>query len=82
MRAGQAIQPVIGPNAAWGYLSVSGGLDVPLVLGSASTYLRGGFGGLEGRPLRAGDRLEIPAGVRHGAIVGGSGAKCVEAAVR
>jgi quercetin dioxygenase-like cupin family protein len=32
--------------------------------------------------LRAGDRLEIPAGVRHGAIVGGSGAKCVEAAVR
>ena len=57
VRAGQAIQPVIGPNAAWGYLSVSGGLDVPLVLGSASTYLRGGFGGLEGRPLRAGDRL-------------------------
>ena len=32
--------------------------------------------------LRAGDRLEIPAGVRHGAIVGGMGAKCVEAAVR
>jgi quercetin dioxygenase-like cupin family protein len=32
--------------------------------------------------LRAGDRLEIPAGVRHGAIVGGGGAKCVEAAVR
>jgi quercetin dioxygenase-like cupin family protein len=30
--------------------------------------------------LRAGDRLEIPAGVRHGAIIGSSGAKCVEAA--
>jgi quercetin dioxygenase-like cupin family protein len=30
--------------------------------------------------LRAGDRVEIPAGVRHGAIVGSSGAKCVEAA--
>lgn len=30
--------------------------------------------------LRAGDRVEIPAGVRHGAIIGSSGAKCVEAA--
>ena|SRR5689334_22707987 len=30
--------------------------------------------------LRAGDRVEIPAGVRHGAIVGPSGAKCIEAA--
>ncbi len=30
--------------------------------------------------LRAGDRVEIPAGVRHGTIVGNSGAKCVEAA--
>ncbi|NDJ59737.1 MAG: cupin domain-containing protein [Chloroflexi bacterium] len=32
--------------------------------------------------LRAGDRAEIPAGIRHGAIVGSTGAKCVEAAVR
>lgn len=31
--------------------------------------------------MRAGDRVEIPAGVRHGAIIGSSGAKCVEAAV-
>lgn len=30
--------------------------------------------------LRSGDRVEIPAGVRHGAIIGSSGAKCVEAA--
>lgn len=29
--------------------------------------------------LRAGDRVDIPAGVRHGAIVGSSGARCVEA---
>lgn len=57
VRAGQVIQPVIGAHTTWGCLSVSGGLDVPLVLGSASTYLRGAFGGLEGRPLRAGDWL-------------------------
>ncbi len=32
--------------------------------------------------MRAGDRLDIPAGVRHGAIVGVNGAKCVEAALQ
>lgn len=30
--------------------------------------------------LRSGDRMEIPAGTRHGTIVGKTGAKCVEAA--
>ncbi len=32
--------------------------------------------------MRAGDRLDIPAGVRHAAIVGAGGAKCVEAALQ
>jgi antagonist of KipI len=41
------------------YLCVSGGIAVPEFLGSASTDLRANFGGLEGRPLRKGDRLEI-----------------------
>jgi quercetin dioxygenase-like cupin family protein len=31
--------------------------------------------------LKAGDRVDIPAGVRHGTIVGRSGAKCVEASL-
>jgi len=31
--------------------------------------------------LKAGDRIDIPAGVRHGTIIGNGGAKCVEAAV-
>jgi biotin-dependent carboxylase-like uncharacterized protein len=39
------------------YLAVAGGFDVPVVLGSRSTSLVGGFGGLEGRALRTGDRL-------------------------
>ena len=39
------------------YLAVPGGLDVPVVLGSRSTCLAAGFGGLDGRPLRTGDRL-------------------------
>lgn len=32
--------------------------------------------------LRRGDRIDIPASVRHGTIVGRSGAKCVEASQR
>lgn len=39
------------------YLCVGGGIDVPVVLGSRSTQLRGGFGGHEGRALRRDDRL-------------------------
>jgi biotin-dependent carboxylase-like uncharacterized protein len=39
------------------WLAVSGGLAVPQVMGSRSTFLPAGFGGFEGRPLRAGDRL-------------------------
>ena len=40
------------------YLALAGGLDVPLVMGSRATFLRGGIGGLAGRPLQAGDILE------------------------
>ena len=40
------------------YLAFSGGLDVPVVLGSRSTYVRGRLGGLEGRALRPGDILK------------------------
>jgi biotin-dependent carboxylase-like uncharacterized protein len=38
-----------------GYFAISGGIEVPQVLGSRSTYIRGGFGGYLGRPLRKGD---------------------------
>ncbi|OCJ16345.1 allophanate hydrolase [Rhizobium sp. AC44/96] len=39
------------------YITFSGGVDVPVVMGSRSTTLRGGFGGYDGRPLAAGDAL-------------------------
>lgn len=41
------------------YLAFAGGLDLPPVMGSRSTCLKGGFGGYEGRALRAGDRLTL-----------------------
>jgi antagonist of KipI len=37
------------------WLAISGGIDVPVVLGSRSTDLRANFGGIEGRALRDGD---------------------------
>ena len=39
------------------YLCVSGGIDVPVVMGSRSTYLKAGIGGLDGRKLQKGDEL-------------------------
>jgi antagonist of KipI len=44
------------------YLAVRGGIEVPLILGSASTHLVSGLGGLEGRALRRGDRLFVGPG--------------------
>lgn len=49
-------------SPARAYLAVAGGIDVPIVLGSRSTCLAGGFGGFEGRPLQAGDRLSAGPG--------------------
>lgn len=52
------------------YIAVSGGIDVPLALGSRSTYAIGALGGFEGRPIAAGD--ELPVGKGAGASEGRS----------
>ena len=39
------------------YLAVAGGIDVPLTMGSRATYIKAAIGGVDGRPLRAGDVL-------------------------
>lgn len=57
--AGETLALVPGRRGARAWLAVAGGVDVPVVLGSRSTYVRGRFGGLEGRPLVAGDRIEL-----------------------
>lgn len=48
-------------HGARSYLAVSGGIDVPMVLGSRSTQFRGEFGGLHGRSLPVGDILPCAA---------------------
>ena len=46
-------------GSAVAYLAVAGGFDLPPFMGSLSTYVRGGFGGFEGRALRKGDRVPL-----------------------
>lgn len=58
-RGGERIELIPDGQPGWGYLAASGGVNVPLVMGSRSTYLRGGFGGLLGRILQRGDSLPI-----------------------
>jgi biotin-dependent carboxylase-like uncharacterized protein len=43
------------------YLACDGGIDVPVLLGSRSTYLPGHFGGHEGRMLRSSDSVALGA---------------------
>jgi antagonist of KipI len=47
-------RPKVGCRA---YVAIAGGVDVPLIFGSRSTYLRAQFGGHEGRALRVSDVL-------------------------
>ena len=49
-----------------GYVAVYGGFDLPAVMGSRSTYLRAGFGGLNGDLLRAGSVLSVVAAADAG----------------
>jgi len=41
------------------YLALSGGVEVPMLLDSRSTYLPGHFGGYEGRTLKSGDSIQL-----------------------
>jgi biotin-dependent carboxylase-like uncharacterized protein len=52
------------------YLAVAGGIEAPRVMGSCATFLPGGFGGWQGRALKAGDALSvgIAGGSRKGTL--------------
>lgn len=47
------------------YLAVGGGINIPDIMGSKSTNIAAGFGGLEGRPLRKGDVLYSDSPARY-----------------
>jgi biotin-dependent carboxylase-like uncharacterized protein len=59
VKAGQTLSFDYLKGGARAYIAVAGGIDVPLALGSRSTYTLGALGGLEGRTLQAGDELPV-----------------------
>ncbi len=59
VKAGQVVSFDYLRGGARAYVAVAGGIDVPMVLGSRSTYGLGALGGLDGRVLKAGDLLPL-----------------------
>lgn len=57
LTAGDELEIFPPQRGVWTQLAVQGGVQVPSVLGSRSTHLQAGFGGLEGRTLRVGDHI-------------------------
>lgn len=70
VRAGQVLTFDFLKTGARIYIAVSGGIDVPLALGSRSTYAIGALGGFKGRPIAIGD--ELPVGTAGKAVEGKS----------
>jgi KipI family sensor histidine kinase inhibitor len=58
-RAGNVLAFGARRSGSRAYIAFAGGIDVPPMLGSRSTDLAGGFGGMAGRALRAGDLLAL-----------------------
>jgi biotin-dependent carboxylase-like uncharacterized protein len=71
VKAGQVLGFGFLKRGARAYIAVAGGIDVPVVLGSRSTYALGALGGFEGRKLEAGDVLPVGT-TRHAAREGRS----------
>jgi biotin-dependent carboxylase-like uncharacterized protein len=53
------------------YIAVQGGIDVPEVLGSRSTYSLGAIGGFHGRKLETGDQVPVGSPLNGGAVPDG-----------
>ncbi len=59
VHAGDALSMSAARSGMRAYLAVSGGFDLPLVMGSVSTNLKCALGGFEGRKLQKGDELPL-----------------------
>ncbi|MBB3936953.1 biotin-dependent carboxyltransferase family protein [Aureimonas phyllosphaerae] len=62
VKAGDRLSFGFLKGGARAYIAISGGIDVPVVLGSRTTYVLGALGGLEGRAIKAGDVLPVGQG--------------------
>jgi biotin-dependent carboxylase-like uncharacterized protein len=62
VKAGQMLTFDFLKTGARIYIAVAGGIDVPVALGSRSTYPIGALGGFKGRAIAAGDELPVGQG--------------------
>ena len=61
VQAGQVLRFTGPKTGCRAFVAFAGGLDLPLVMGSRSTYLKAGMGGFQGRKLEKGDVLPLRA---------------------
>ncbi len=66
LKEGQSLEVGHPRSGTFAYLAVAGGLAVEPQLGSLSFHLRSRLGGLNGTPLKAGDRLPCRGGAEGG----------------
>lgn len=70
---GETLEAEFAMEGARTYLAVAGGIDVPEVMESKSTYTLVGISGLEGRTLQEGDELPIgESGTNSDTVLGNS----------
>lgn len=67
VKAGDVLSFDFLKAGARAYIAVSGGIDVPVILGSRSTYTLGALGGHQGRKLASGDELPVGSASNSGA---------------
>lgn len=76
VKAGQTLTFDFLRAGARAYIAIAGGIDVPMALGSRSTYAIGALGGIDGRAIQADDELPV------GAASPGAAGKSVPEALR
>lgn len=61
VQAGQVLRFSAPKTGCRAFIAFSGGLDIPLTMGSRSTYMKAKIGGYQGRKLEKGDKIEFRA---------------------
>lgn len=82
LRDGDVVDIAPGAGGNYGYVRFDRDLDLPLVLGSRATNTVAGLGGLQGRALKQGDRLEFGDAAARGPSLHPSAARLEEGPIR
>lgn len=59
LKTGERLKVAAGTSGSWCYVAVAAKFALPNVLGSQATHTRSGFGGVDGRGLSQGDKIQL-----------------------